>query len=63
MHSIKGGGRKKDPLGLVAGAAPGAANLMPPQAEESMVPLQSPRGVPLTAKLLHVVPPLDLFLK
>jgi len=47
----------------VAAAAPGAANLMPPQAEEDMVPLCSPRGVPLTAKLLRVVPPSDLFLK
>lgn len=47
----------------MAGAAPAAANLMAPQAEEGMVSHHSPRGEPLTAKLLHVVPPLDLFLK
>lgn len=56
-----GGSRR--PSGLEAEAAPGAANLMPPQAEEGLVPLHSPRGVPLTAKLLPVVPPLDLFSK
>lgn len=47
----------------MAEAAPGDANLMPPQAEEGMVSLHAPRGAPLTAKLLRVVPPLDLFLK
>lgn len=47
-------GGSRHPSGFVAGAAPGAANLMPPQAEEGMVSLHSPRGVPLTTKLLHV---------
>lgn len=60
---LRGAGGRRRPLGSVGGAAPGAANLMPPQAEKSTVPLHSPQGGPLTAKLLHVAPPLDLFLK
>jgi len=63
VRGIEGGGRKQAPHGSSAGAAPGAANLMAPQAEKGMVPLHSPQGAPLSTKLLHVMPPLDLFLK